>query len=112
MGQFTNKMNNNEISHINEIIKKLFRKRNWTQRIDGYDIFSHWNEILPKKISQNTKPIKIQNNTLFIMVKNHIWGNEINIQKGEIINSINKVSNNSPIDDIIVTINLNKFNNK
>ena len=44
------------------------------------------------------------------MVKNHIWANEINIRKSEIISIINKESGQDLIKDIVITINLNKFN--
>lgn len=103
-------MNNNKISHINEIIQSFFKTRNWTQRIDGYNLFSYWGDLLPVKIAHNTKPVKIQNDTLFLMVKNHIWANEINIRKSEIISIINKESGQDLIKDIVITINLNKFN--
>jgi predicted nucleic acid-binding Zn ribbon protein len=102
-------MNNNEPKQIDEVIQIFFRKRNWTQRINGYNLFSSWKDILPLKISLNTKPIKIQNNILFLMVKNHIWANEISIRKGEIINIINKKIGQDLIKDVIIKINYNIF---
>ncbi|MDD3657051.1 MAG: DUF721 domain-containing protein [Atribacterota bacterium] len=102
-------MNNNEPKQIDEVIQTFFRKRNWTQRINGYNLFSSWEDILPLKISLNTKPIKIQNNILFLMVKNHIWASEISIRKGEIINIINKKIGRDLIEDVIIKINYNIF---
>ncbi len=102
-------MINKELEHIDKLIQIFFRTRNWAQRIDGYDIFSSWQNILPPKIACNTKPLKIQNNTLFLIVKNHIWANEIRIRKGEIINIINKKANQDLIEEVIININSKKF---
>jgi predicted nucleic acid-binding Zn ribbon protein len=101
-----------EPKHIDEVIKTFFKTRNWSQRIEGYNLFSSWQNILPPKIACNTKPIKIQNNTLFIVVKNHVWANEIRIRKGEIINSINKKAGQGQeqIEEVIIKINSKKFN--
>ena len=101
-----------EPKHINELIKTFFKTRNWSQRIEGYNLFSSWQDILPPKIAGNTKPIKIQNNTLFLMVKNHIWANEIRIRKNEIIDIINKNTGKEQIEEIIIKINPEKFNNR
>ena len=101
-----------EPKHINELIRTFFKTRNWSQRIEGYNLFSSWQTILPPKIAGNTKPIKIQNNTLFLMVKNHIWANEIRIIKSEIIDIINKKAGHNQIEEIIIKINSEKFNNK
>lgn len=105
-------MNNKEPVHIDELIQKFFKTRNWKQRIEGYNLFRSWENIIPPKIASNTKPIKIQNNTLFLMVKNHIWANEIRIRKGEIINNLNKQIGHNLIEDIVIKINTDKFNNK
>lgn len=101
-----------EPKHIDELIKTFFKTRNWSQRIDGYNLFSSWQDILPPKIACNTKPIKIQNNTLFLMVKNHIWANEIRLRKDEIIDIINKNNDKEQIEEVIIKINPKKFNNR
>ncbi len=46
------------------------------------------------------------------MVKNHIWANEMLIRKSEIIDIINKKAGNNQIEEIIIKINSEKFNNK
>ncbi len=105
-------MNNNEPIHINEVIKNFLKKRNWNQRIEGYHLFKNWGGLFPPKFALNTKPIKIQNNTLFLMVKNHIWANEVRVRKGEIINIINKSIGQNYIEEIIIKISSNNFINK
>lgn len=102
-------MKNKEPKHIDEIIQSFFKGRNWTQRIDGYNLFDFWEDILPSKIALNTKPLKIQNNKLFLMVKNHIWANEISIRKGEIINILNQKIGQDLIENVIIKISPSKF---
>lgn len=103
-----------EPKHINELIQIFFKTHNWSQRIEGYNLLSSWQDILPPKIAVNTKPIKIQNNNLFLMVKNHIWANEIRIRKSEIIDIINRKigTDKEWIEDVIIKINYEQFNNK
>lgn len=40
-------MNNNQPKHIEEIMQQFFKERNWEQRIDGYNLFDYWDDILP-----------------------------------------------------------------
>jgi predicted nucleic acid-binding Zn ribbon protein len=95
--------------HIGEVINSYLRSRNWTQRINGYDIFESWEEFIPKKIALNTKPIKIQDHTLFVKVKNHIWANELRIRNGEIINAVNKNIGNNLINGLVIRIDTKYF---
>lgn len=95
--------------HIGEVINSYLRNRNWTQRLNGYDVFELWEEFIPKKIALNAKPIKIQDHNLFIRVKNHIWANEVRIRNGEIINAINKNIGNKLIRGIVIRIDTKFF---
>jgi len=105
-------MKNIPPKHVGEIIQAFLRERNWIQRIKGYDIFQTWDEFIPKKIAKNAKPIKIQDDTLFIRVKNHVWANELRIRRGEIINLVNKNIGKNLIKDIIIRIDTNYFAEK
>lgn len=96
--------------HIGEIVHSFLTKHHWLQRIDGYQILQSWEDVVPPKIALNTKPIKIQNNTLFIRVKNHIWGNELRIRKGEMMNLINKKVGKDIIKNMIIRIDSRYFN--
>jgi len=102
-------MKNIPPKHIGEIIHSYLKNRNWIQRIEGYNILQSWEEVVPEKISRNTKPIKIQNNTLFIRVKNHVWANELKIRKGEIMNLINQKTGKDLIKNIIIRIDTKYF---
>ena len=101
-----------EPRHINEAIQLFLESRNWTQRVDGYNLFNSWEAILPPEIALNTKPLKIQNDNLFLIAKNHIWANEIVIRKGEIINILNQEIGQDLIKNIIIKINPGKFIDK
>lgn len=97
--------------HIRELIQNYFKNRHWSQRIDGDSILQIWDQIIPNKIYQNVKPIKIQNNILFVRVKNHIWANEVKIRKGEIIFLLNQNSKEHQIENIVIRIDEQFFNN-
>jgi len=105
-------MNHSLPKHIGKIIYLFFKDRNWNQRINGYNILKSWEKIVPEKIFLNIKPIKIQNDTLFVRVKNHIWANELKIRKGEIINLINQKTDEKLIKNIIAKIDTRYFYSK
>jgi predicted nucleic acid-binding Zn ribbon protein len=105
-------MKNIPPKHIGEIISSYLKNRNWVQRIDGYSILQSWEEVVPINVARNTKPIKIQNNTLFVRVKNHVWANELRIRKGEIIHLINQKAGKDLIKDIIIKIDNRYFYSK
>ena len=105
-------MESREPRHINEVIQSFLKSRNWTQRVDSYNLFDSWETIFPPKIALNAKPLKIQNNSLFLMVKNHIWASEIITRKGEIINILNQEIGQNSIKNIIIKINPSKFIDK
>lgn len=102
-------MKNIPPKHIGEIIQAYLKERNWIQRIKGYNIFDSWEEFIPKQIAKNAKPIKIQDNTLFIRVKNHVWANEIRIRRGEIINLVNNNTGKNVIKNLIIRIDTKYF---
>ncbi|MBN1638456.1 MAG: DUF721 domain-containing protein, partial [Ignavibacteriales bacterium] len=53
-------MKNIPIQHISEIINSYLQDRSWMHRIEGYSVLKTWDDIVPKNISMNIKPIKIQ----------------------------------------------------
>ncbi|MFW5890890.1 MAG: DUF721 domain-containing protein [bacterium] len=105
-------MKNIPPKHIGEIISSYLKTRNWTQRINGYNIFQSWGDFIPNKIALNTKPIKIQDNNLYIRVKNHVWANELKIRKGEIINLINQNIGHTIVKNIIIRIDTKYFKDR
>jgi predicted nucleic acid-binding Zn ribbon protein len=105
-------MKNNPPQHISEVINLYIKKRHWTQRIEGYNIFDLWEDLLPEKIVLNAKPIKIQDHNLFIRVKNHVWANEIRLRKGEVINALNKNAGNKLIENLVIRIDTKYFDKK
>ena len=104
-------MRNSTPKHIGEIIHLYLNDRNWNQRIDGYNILQSWKDMVPKSVFLNTKPVKIQNDSIFIKVKNHVWANELKNRKGEIIKLINNKIGEDLIKNIIIKIDTRRFDN-
>lgn len=104
-------MKNIPPKHIGEMIHSYLKNRNWLERMNGYHILQSWEDVVSPKIALNTRPIKIQNNTLFIRVKNHVWANELRIREGEIVHLINSKVGKDLIKNIIIRIDSRYFNN-
>ena len=54
---------------------------------------NNWEKVVGKKISEATKIIKVQKNTIYIKCKNPSWKNELQYQKKELLKKINKETN-------------------
>lgn len=77
-------MNRNNPVKISNVLEKLLKK--WNQQHELFHILLEkiWHKVAGERISEHTKPDRIQNNTLIIWVENSIWMNELTYLKEKI----------------------------
>lgn len=85
---------------IGTILQNTIKRSRLEKRLTEVRIFVDYDEIVGDKISRISKPTFIQNNTLFIGVKNHIWLHQLYFLKSEIISKINSNLKRNFIKDI------------
>lgn len=74
---------------IKNILYKTLKRFNLYKGIKEQSIMLKWEIIVGDKISQHTKPVKINNGRLTINVNNSVWMQELNLLKNELIKKIN-----------------------
>lgn len=74
---------------IGTILLNSLKKSRLDKKLMEARIFVNYESMVGEKIFEISKPIFIQNNTLFIGVENHIWVHQLHFLKPELINSIN-----------------------
>ena len=73
-------------------IKSLVYRIAGSQYQDFVAVAFCWNNILGNLLSERTKLIKIENQTLFVAVSNNIWMQELLLNKQELLEKIRKSS--------------------
>jgi len=89
---------------IKVILEDFFKEKKWDKKIRGYHIINCWTEVMGEEIAQHSQPIKIQDQTLCVRVKNNIWANELNLRKGELIQKFNLRAGEEIISDILFKV--------
>ncbi|MDA3872011.1 MAG: DUF721 domain-containing protein [Candidatus Marinimicrobia bacterium] len=79
-----------------DIVKNVADER----AIDERKAFIIWAEIVGKKVSNVTSPIKIINGKMIVRVKNSVWRNELVMLKEEILKKYQNKLGNEIIKDI------------
>tara|TARA_B100001123_G_C15096799_1_gene941894 strand:+ start:448 stop:720 length:273 start_codon:yes stop_codon:yes gene_type:complete len=86
---------------LSNSIKQFFENEKTHHMFLIGSLQTKWEKVVGKQVGEATKPIKIQNNKLYIKCKNPTWKNELQYQKRELIKQINK-NNTTKIKDIIL----------
>ncbi|MEA3500507.1 MAG: DUF721 domain-containing protein [Candidatus Marinimicrobia bacterium] len=68
--------------------------------IDEYKAFKIWEEIVGRRVSNVTTPIKIISGKMIVKVKNSVWRNELVMLKEEIIKKYENKLEKKIIKDI------------
>ncbi|HDK27057.1 MAG TPA: DUF721 domain-containing protein [Candidatus Atribacteria bacterium] len=103
-------MKRRDIASFREALEDFFKEKRWDKKIKGYQVINCWEEVVGEEIAQNTQPIKIQDQILFLRVKSSVWANELNLRRGEIINKINLKAKEQIIFDLRFRVQPSYFN--
>ena len=102
-------MKNKGMISIKEALEEFLKEKKWDKKIRGYNVVNYWEDFVGKEISRHSHPIKLQNRTLFLRVKNSVWANELNLRKGEIIEKINLSTKEETVSDILFKVQPSYF---
>ena len=78
------------MQHIHLAIQNFLNKSGLNSGVEQQKALKLWGETVGNKISKNTEPMSVKNGTLVIKTTNSVWKQELQIQKTEIIEKLNK----------------------
>jgi hypothetical protein len=90
------------LKDIGNIIQLVIKDLGIENPIRGYKALTIWPDIVGKRISNVTQPIKIKNGKIFIKVRTDSWRNELIFYKKDIIQKLNASLGSSVIKDIVL----------
>ena len=88
------------MQHIGGALKKLIKTTGLEKGIAQQKALEIWSEIVGETVSKNTEPISIEHGILNIKTTTPVWRQELQFQKKQIIEKLNKKLNKKLIKDI------------
>lgn len=78
----------------------VVRHHGWEMKLDMHSFFPKWNKVVGKQVSECSRPLKIVKNILWLEVENSAWMQQLQFEKAQILEDINKTLKISRIRDI------------
>lgn len=94
-------MDQNNFFSLNEIIDRIIRKHDLEKIVLEGQTVKEWNEVVGKKISEITKPVKVSDGKLFVQVLRNNWRTELILLRPEIKKKINEKIGSDVLKDIV-----------
>ena len=88
------------MEHIGGTLKKLIKKEGLENGINQQKAIDLWGEVVGQKIRENTEPVEVQFGVMIVKVKNSVWKQELQLQKKDMIKSLNKKLIKTTIRDL------------
>jgi predicted nucleic acid-binding Zn ribbon protein len=90
------------MEHFGKVLEDFLKDLGVGKNIKRYEAFKIWNQVVGKKISDVTEPVRIVNGKIFVKVKKDTWRNELIYQKQKIVNALNDQLGSKIIKDIVL----------
>ena len=78
------------MKHIAKSLKESLKKAGLYEGVKSIKILELWSKVVGEKIANKTEASDIKNGTLFVKVSNSTWRQELQFQKKDIIEKLNK----------------------
>ena len=88
------------MEHIGGALKKLIKEEGIENEINQQKAIDLWGDVVGQKIKENTEPIEVKFGIMTVKTKNPVWKQELQLQKEDIIKSINKKLIKTKIKDL------------
>jgi predicted nucleic acid-binding Zn ribbon protein len=88
------------MQHIGGPIKKFLRSAGLEKGIAQQNAMDIWPGVVGKNVSKNTEPISVEHGTMTVKTETPAWRQELQFQKKQIIETLNKKLNKKVIKDI------------
>lgn len=86
---------------IGALLDKILRSNTqYAQKARQYVLWDRWDEIAGEQIAKHARPLKMQDKTLIVAVKNSSWLQELTMMKPQLILNIRSALNHQLIRDI------------
>ncbi len=64
------------------------RRTTWKKKVEQYALWERWEELVGSTVAKNARPSSWRNQTLIIKVINHVWIQELQFLRNELLEKI------------------------
>ena len=93
---------------VSTLLARITNEQGWRQQLDTHSLFLHWDKLVDKTTSTHVRPLKIVGNVLWLEVANSAWMQQLQFQKIQLLELVNKSLRLSRLEDIRFTLSDNK----
>ena len=88
------------MEHIGKALGEFIKDSKIEKGLEQNKATMIWPEVVGKKISDNTEVCSVESGVVLVKVKTPVWRQELQLQKHDIINQLNKTLTKKTIKDI------------
>ena len=88
------------MEHIATSLKHLIKKQGLEKELNQQKAIDIWGDVVGKKINENTEPVSVEFGVLTVKTSSSVWSQELQLQKQNIVQSINKKLTKTTIKDV------------
>jgi predicted nucleic acid-binding Zn ribbon protein len=81
-------------------LKDLLRRLTGPRALKEYEAFQKWQEVVGKKISEISEPVRILSGVLYVKVNDHVWRNELMMMSGDLVDKYQVLMGEKVIKEI------------
>lgn len=100
-------MNNNghkELQKISTLLSQITSEQGWRQQLEMHSLFLQWDKLVDKPTSVHARPLKIIGKVLWLEIANSAWMQQLQFQKVQLLEIVNKTLRLSRLEDIRFTL--------
>jgi predicted nucleic acid-binding Zn ribbon protein len=89
-----------EPSLLGTLLKELFQRRKWQQRLDQHQLFPAWEDIVGAELAVHARPHCIRGKVLWLEVTDSVWMQQLHLQKMTLLALVNERLEGEELQDI------------
>jgi hypothetical protein len=86
------------------LLTGITHAQGWRQQLDSHSLFLHWDTIVDTTITTHARPLKIVGSVLWLEITNSAWMQQLQFQKIQLLETVNKTLRLSHLTDIRFTL--------
>lgn len=94
-----------KITGIANLLATMVADRNWLTTLNRHRLFGFWDEAVGREVAAHARPKVIRKQVLHVEVTNSVWMQQLHLQKGYLLDALNKRLAPDTLTDIRFTLN-------
>jgi len=94
-----------QITGIGSLLKSMVAERDWLTTLNRHRLFEFWGEAVGREVASHARPKVIRKQVLHVEVTDSVWMQQLHLQKGCLLDALNRRIGADGLTDIRFTLN-------